>query len=48
MLVGVLGIAGRALVALGVVVLAFTAYQLWGTGLLEAHAQATLRSRLDR
>jgi sortase A len=45
-LVGVLGIAGRALVALGAVVLAFTAYQLWGTGILESHAQATLRSRL--
>ncbi len=42
----VLTAAGRLLVLLGVVALLFTAYQLWGTGISEAHSQAVLRSEL--
>jgi len=33
-------------VALGVVVLLFLAYQLWGTGILQSRSQTTLRSEL--
>lgn len=43
-----IGAAGRALVGLGVLVLLFTAYQLWGTGITEAHNQAALRAALHR
>ncbi|MGH9083595.1 MAG: class E sortase, partial [Acidimicrobiales bacterium] len=43
-----LNLAGRVLLALGVVVLLFTAYQLWGTGLGEQHSQSLLRAKLDR
>ncbi|MGH9088267.1 MAG: class E sortase [Acidimicrobiales bacterium] len=43
-----LNVAGRLLLALGVAVLLFTAYQLWGTGLGEQHSQSVLRSRLAR
>lgn len=39
---------GRILVAAGVLLLLFTAYQLWGTGLFESHSQDQLRSRFDR
>jgi sortase A len=38
----VVGGIGRVLVAAGVLVLLFVAYQLWGTGLSESHAQSTL------
>ncbi len=34
---------GLALITLGVIVLLFVAYQLWGTGLAEAHSQAALK-----
>jgi sortase A len=34
---------GLALITLGVVILLFVAYQLWGTGLAEAHSQAALK-----
>ena len=34
---------GLALIAPGVIVLLFVAYQLWGTGLAEAHSQAALK-----
>ena len=37
------GIAGRLMVAAGVVLLLFVAYQLWGTGLQTRAAQADLR-----
>lgn len=40
--------AGRALIVLGVVVLAFFAFQLWGTGLLESQAQEDLAGELER
>lgn len=39
----VLGITGRLMVAAGVVLLLFVAYQLWGTGLQTRAAQADLR-----
>ena len=41
-----LGAAGRALITWGLVLLAFTAYQLWGTGLQEARAQDQLEDEL--
>jgi len=44
----VLNISGKVLLALGVLVLLFAAYQLWGTGLAESHSQATLRTQLDK
>ena len=34
---------GLALITLGVIVLLFVGYQLWGTGIAEAHSQASLR-----
>lgn len=37
---------GGALVSLGLLVLCFAVYQLWGTGLLEAHSQQVLREQL--
>lgn len=39
-------IIGRVLIGLGVVVLLFTAYQIWGTSIQEAHAQSELRRTL--
>ena len=39
--------AGGIFVALGLLLLAFVAYQLWGTGILEARAQRELRHRFD-
>jgi sortase A len=44
----VLNVVGRILVGLGVLLLAFTAFQLWGTGLFEAHSQSVLRTQIDR
>jgi sortase A len=35
--------AGLALIVAGVIVLLFVGYQLWGTGIAEAHSQATLK-----
>ncbi len=43
---GVLNVIGRILLALGALVLLFLAFQLWGTGLLEAHSQSQLRHTL--
>jgi sortase A len=43
-----LNIVGRILVGLGVLLFLFTAYQLWGTGLVEAHSQSVLRGELAR
>jgi sortase A len=34
---------GLALITAGVIILLFVAYQLWGTGIAEAHSQATLK-----
>jgi sortase A len=41
-------IFGRILIGLGVVILLFTAYQIWGTSIQEAHTQSVLRSTLVR
>ncbi|MDA3038530.1 MAG: hypothetical protein O3C27_03195 [Actinomycetota bacterium] len=35
---------GRFLIGLGLIVLAFVGYQLWGTGILESRAQARLET----
>ncbi len=43
----IVGIIGASLAALGVVLLLFTAYQLWGTGLAESHSQARLRQQIE-
>jgi len=39
-------IVGRVLIGAGVVLLLFTAYQVWGTSIEEGHAQAALRTQL--
>ncbi len=36
---------GRVLIGLGILVLAFAGFQLWGTGLVEARAQEELTAR---
>jgi sortase A len=43
-----LNVVGRILLILGVLLLLFTAYQLWGTGITESHSQSVLRSQLAR
>lgn len=43
----VVGWFGRVLLATGVLVLAFVAFQLWGTGLHEAQAQNDLTAQFD-
>ena len=43
----VVGAAGRVMVAAGVMLLGFVAYQLWGTGLETARAQRELTQRFD-
>jgi sortase A len=44
----VVDIVGRVLIGAGVLVLLFTAYQIWGTSIQESRAQAGLRSQLQR
>jgi sortase A len=44
----VIGAVGRVLVTVGVLVLLFVAYQLWGTGIYEARAQSRLQSQFKR
>jgi sortase A len=39
-------IIGKVLIGLGVVVLLFTAYQIWGTAIQERHTQSALRNTL--
>lgn len=46
MILRIFGAAGRVLVAFGIVVLLFAAYQLWGTGIIQSRSQTTLRSQL--
>jgi sortase A len=41
-----LDIAGRVLVGAGIILLLFTAYQIWGTSIQEASSQSALRSTL--
>ena len=40
-------ITGKVLIGAGVLVLLFTAYQIWGTSILESHTQNALRSTLQ-
>ena len=42
-----LGIVGRILVSVGVLLFAFVAYQLWGTGIQTAREQDRLRAEFD-
>jgi sortase A len=44
----VLGAIGRTCVALGVLILLFVAYQLWGTGIREAQAQRKLENEFEQ
>jgi LPXTG-site transpeptidase (sortase) family protein len=39
---------GRVLISAGLLALLFTAYQIWGTALTEAHNQDVLRAQLNR
>ena len=39
---------GAGVLLVGVLLIAFVAYQLWGTGLYEEHAQAHLKSELSQ
>jgi sortase A len=39
---------GRALVTVGLLILLFVAYQLWGTGIFTARAQADLRDKFEQ
>ncbi len=43
-----MGRLGRALIALGILVLLFAAYQLWGTGIEAARAQDDLKSEFNK
>ena len=43
-----LATAGRILLALSLLVVLFVGYQLWGTGIVQARQQASLRSRFER
>jgi sortase A len=42
----VVGIIGRILIGAGIVILLFTAFQIWGTSFQEAHTQNSLRNTL--
>ena len=44
----VLGAVGRALVTVGLLLLLFVAYQLWGTGIYQARAQNDLQSQFEQ
>jgi sortase A len=44
----VLGAIGRTCIALGVLILLFVAYQLWGTGIREAQAQQKLENEFEQ
>jgi sortase A len=43
----VLGAIGRTCITLGVLILLFVAYQLWGTGIREAQAQRSLETEFE-
>ncbi len=43
----IVGIIGKVLIAGGITLLLFTAYQIWGTAIQEAHTQSALRSSLE-
>src|SRR5215217_7062372 len=44
----VIGAVGRVLITVGLLILLFVAYQLWGTGIYEARAQSDLESQFSR
>ncbi len=44
----IIGGVGRALVTIGILILLFVAYQLWGTGLYEARQQSQLQSQFAK
>src|SRR5205823_6257955 len=44
----VIGAVGRVLITVGLLILLFVAYQLWGTGIYEARAQSDLKSQFNR
>jgi sortase A len=44
---GVLGGVGRTFITMGILILLFVAYQLWGTGLYTAQAQSDLKSQFN-
>lgn len=44
----VLGAVGRVLITLGLLLLLFVAYQLWGTGIYEARAQNDLQHQFEQ
>jgi sortase A len=44
----VVGAVGKVLITIGVLLLLFVAYQLWGTGLHEEEAQSRLRHQYDQ
>ncbi len=43
----VVDICGRVLIGAGLLLLLFTAYQIWGTSIQESHSQSDLRSQLQ-
>ncbi|MGH1502263.1 MAG: class E sortase [Acidimicrobiales bacterium] len=43
----IIGAVGRTLIGMGLIVLAFAGFQLWGTGLQEARAQAALADEFE-
>jgi sortase A len=43
----VIGAVGRVLITVGLLILLFVAYQLWGTGIYEARAQSDLKSQFN-
>ena len=42
----VLAVVGKILIGAGVLLLLFTAYQIWGTAIQEGHTQSALRNTL--
>jgi sortase A len=44
----VVGAVGRVLITVGLLILLFVGYQLWGTGIWEARAQSDLEDKFDR
>ncbi|MGZ6993681.1 MAG: class E sortase [Acidimicrobiia bacterium] len=44
----IIGGVGRALVTIGILILLFVAYQLWGTGLYEAREQSRLQAQFAK
>lgn len=43
----VLDIIGRSMIASGLLLLSFVGYQLWGTGIAESRAQASLETEFQ-